>query len=301
MTGRPSRWRWVWAAGFGLLLLATLSWFRAQRGERTVSQASEAGSLAGVSEDAPTDSGLAAPEESAGQRSEAELAPETDSSAAPSPRDPSAGRLVVRVFSRNPRAPLAGVRVLVLCDEPELALPAQVDGTHGSLDAAPLTTSEGTVEFELPSGVALRLFAHTSAGDFGGAERRLEPLEAGEPRELVLELASGPDRVVHGRVLDEATSEPLAGARIEIQEEQQRAQESDADGRFVAHVRSWKNPRLEVRLAGYSRGTSPAFVGHDTPAEALEVRLTRGANLTVRVLGGSGEPLLGVRAVLTIG
>ncbi|MEQ1891424.1 MAG: carboxypeptidase regulatory-like domain-containing protein, partial [Planctomycetota bacterium] len=208
--------------------------------------------------------------------------------------------LHVRVVAAESRAALAGVRVTVHAEKggsPSLS----VESMRGTLTESPRTESAGEVQFEVPAGEALRLSARGESGEAGQTSLVLAPLAPGELCELVLELPTEPDLMFHGRVLDDASGAPIAGARLELREgihAPALAGESAADGYFQLRLGSWRHALLTVSASGYAQREVPVTSGHETPALACEVRLARHASLAVRLWDGAGAPVVGALVVL---
>jgi hypothetical protein len=120
-------------------------------------------------------------------------------------------------------------------------------------------------------------------------------LGEGETTHVRLELNAG--ETVRGKVLDDETGGPVAGATVSLYTSPISA-ETDARGAFeLAHV-PW-DPRtrrtIEVRAEGYAHaerhvGATMDGGTEDGGTEELEIRLLRPATLSLRCVDGKGAP-----------
>ena len=236
-------------------------------------------------------------EASPGTRGEVEVSEE------PGRESPAARQLavlVVRVASEEDRTPIEGEHVFV---RPRSAGPryslAELEGSEGSLGEAPRSSSEGLVTLRLPAG-EYSAFIATSAV---GPDNRIDfELEGGEEREIEFLLPTRPDLPFHLRVVDADTEAPLQGSNVSLYglPATMNAQggpaqaETDTDGRVVFQVPSWTPIGGVVTHTGYGVAHVVVRRGHGTPAEAMAVRLRRGALLRGSVLDQNGLPLEGI-------
>jgi hypothetical protein len=125
------------------------------------------------------------------------------------------------------------------------------------------------------------------------------PLPAGEATEMVVEIRYALDLDFHGLVVDDATSEPVAGASIRGEEERADVNlVTDAFGRFALRVTSWEEARANATALGYARRMFRLGTDHENQANSLVVRLIRSATLRVSVIDAEAKAL--ARAGLTV-
>ena len=123
---------------------------------------------------------------------------------------------------------------------------------------------------------------------------------SGEPLTLVLEGTSG----LRGTLLDEASSEPIAGATVVLLEEldgsgRVHTTTSNAEGVFEAKGLTPGMWRVYARAAGYVVPSAPLIdVGTETPV-ALELRLDRGLVFEGVVVDAEDLPHEGARVNIT--
>ncbi len=218
---------------------------------------------------------------------------------APAAATPSTALLRVRTVSKENGKPLSGVRVIA---EPRTARPGAsfkfIEGSHATLNECPRSAADGFAEIEVEANMACRV---RSAGAVGGTEFvqvDVDAIPAGETRDIVLELRSAMDLVFHGRAVDAASHEPVAGALVTIRsgaipEEADRKHSTDSDGRFEVLVQSWNHAALTLDAAGYASVLVLPSAAHETPATAFEVELSRPATLRVQILDVAGQPIEG--------
>lgn len=219
--------------------------------------------------------------------------------------------LVVRCVAKPGGQPLSGIRVSVSTRQPRGPGGApDGDGTRGTLDKAPITGAEGQVEFDLPSGVELHIFAGPERDEAGYVDRDLAALAKGERRVLVLEIAAGLDLGFQGLVIARESSAPIAGARVLVlrstgpqaregdqgEERFEKLAEAttDQDGRFDLATSSWKNPFVRVDAEGFGPVLFAPGTGHATRETARVVKLDRSAAIEATVVDANGAPLPGV-------
>ncbi len=204
------------------------------------------------------------------------------------PDDPMA-LLRVRVVDVASRQPIAGVNV-----------------TFRTLGTAPRTSPSGPPEDQVVDvgltggdGIAIQMIPPgvrwevIVAPEFGRAARiRSEPLAAGEEHDVLLEIVTAPDCVLHGRVIARDTNAPIPDAVVRI-EPKHDVVATASDGTFRAEMRSWRDEGLEVRAPGYGPRWIARAPGHETPNRAIDVVLDHGAALQVNVLDPAGMPVSG--------
>jgi protocatechuate 3,4-dioxygenase beta subunit len=123
-------------------------------------------------------------------------------------------------------------------------------------------------------------------------------VSAGPVSSIEVLLASG--STLAGKVLDEETGAPVAGARVKVGFRETKETASDAEGRFIIRGippsalhdgRGW----LNVTHAGFApHSRDVVCLGRDEKSP-IEVRLSRGGSVAGRVLGPDGEPVRGAR------
>lgn len=240
---------------------------------------------------------LPAPEATEIQREEVEAAP------APEERARGAG-FGVRVLARESGQPIAGVHVLLTSAHGSAGWLGQVPGRTlaGGVRRAcpcPMTDADGRVELEARVGEESTLIVNLLENV---RARRMEldvpAFAVGERRELELMLETRDDLRWFGRVLDDATGTPLAGAEAEWGGSELRRAVSAADGMLVLDFASWQASEVEVALAMYLPTSLALERGHESVELARPIRLLRPAALEVRVRDGQGAPKSRVRVEL---
>jgi len=225
--------------------------------------------------------------------------------ASPSKSD-SEATLVVRVIDAQSRAPLPQVRILMLNPAQESSGSRHVEGTKGSLDISPITGEEGIVEFVLPVGVDLGLWARGDENNAGSVNREIPKLKPGERRDLTIELPTGNDLHYFGRVLSRESKSPVVGATVTVLHPDRKYFSSKgpspkdalptecvtgSDGLFELWMPSWKNPELQVQAVGFAYVLLQVGKEHETPEQAKTILLSRSASLRVHLLDVGGVPI----------
>lgn len=233
-------------------------------------------------------------------------APERVSTATPAvfaaePVPPGEADLVVRVLDRTSGEPLSGVRLALY--EPGRAVPSRpVAGAEGAVGVNPLTGAGGAATFEVPAGRTLRLSAQGGAASAGSSSLVVDPLAAGESRDLVVQLAPGLELPFHARVVDAERGTPIVDAEVRIREHVAGSREasawsapgppdavSDATGAFVLARPTWIAASAQVDAVGYGPTTFPLGDGHERSDRSRTVELAREASVTVQVSSGATE------------
>lgn len=119
-------------------------------------------------------------------------------------------------------------------------------------------------------------------------------LPATEPVRIVVDRGAAP---IAGRVLDAATGEAVAGARVVLWESERRDDSrleavTDEQGEF--RIRS-AIPELSFRVQ--ADGYAPTYDRFIEPPEEVTIRLERGGRITGRVLDEGDEPAGGVTVI----
>ena len=249
---------------------------------------------------APDPIPLAAPEARASKpqaldSAQPENAPECErAEVAPTIRETTkatTARLVVICRAKETAAPLAEQQVHVYGSELKPGPIPEGTGVHGKLGEILMTGADGRVEFEVPPATALHLTANSrkfGANAYG--TREIEPLKAGEQREVVLELATQDDARFCGRVISRETKQPIAAAEVHGGP---RALETDSDGRFELPYATWSMVQISVLARGYAECDVSAQTGHETPEKALVLELERSCTLIGHLKdGASGKYVL---------
>ncbi len=154
--------------------------------------------------------------------------------------------------------------------------------------------SDGAVEYHVPSNVALAVEAGGSGAEFGfPVHVEVEPLAPAERRALDVRLPVGGQHFF-GRVIDRASGEPIADARVGVREGDAYSDvalvTSVADGGFELAVSDQRTFRLRIEADGYAPAWGAVTADHDTPARALVLALCRPATIVGRVVWTSGMP-----------
>ena len=206
--------------------------------------------------------------------------------------------LAVRVVAREDGEPLADVGVFVR-------------RTFGRALSA-RTGTEGRVELEVPEDFELIAGVWPDPGRHGDASKVLPALARGERVELELRVATRPDQVFYGRLVDDETGEPVSPAVLHTaslgsesgsghagHERGPGAAPVEADGRFRLEIGTWDLVLLCVHAPGWSLATVQLSGGHDAPARERIVRLTRAGELAVDVVDGEGRALEEIQVRVT--
>jgi hypothetical protein len=174
--------------------------------------------------------------------------------------------------------PLAGVRVRLVGDRrgrpaeaPEELLAGGTTDGHGAVALLPARRARSAVLVEAEGRVP---------------ERR--PLAAGEAAvAVVLPRAAA----VRGRVVEEGSGAPVAGARVEAFPGSGASAVADGEGRFLLDGLRTTDRSLRVRSARHPRGSVPLVPVAGETVET-EIRLRTGATLRGRVtIPGTGRPV----------
>jgi hypothetical protein len=137
-------------------------------------------------------------------------------------------------------------------------------------------------------------------------------LAAGTRREIVLEVPSGPDWDIAGRVVEKGSGASIAGARVRIASGKYACYdgisahsmstlaraETDGEGRFELQFAVANYSALLVEAPGYAL----SFVrlgSFETRQVPLVVRVERGASLELRIVDAAGAPRPGTVARVT--
>jgi carboxypeptidase family protein len=232
---------------------------------------------------------LAEPAVDPGPRREDGTAPSTETEAP----EQAGALLAVRLLARESGAALPGV---------EIVLNPDAHGYHGYRGVT--TDAEGRAELVAGPGGTHRLVVNP----YGQTHVRRDeflvpPLRAGDRREIELELVTQGDLRWFGRVLDDATGTPLAGARVTWLEGGPPtvpvAAFSAADGICALEFADWEEARVRVESPGYLPAEVALVRDHESVERACSLRLERPGRLDVRVRDPLGAPLGDVSVQLT--
>jgi len=270
------------------LLLALTVWWVSRSGPDSVGLAPELGASSVATSAAP---GIQTPLELAGsaERAGSRSAPALPAAADPGSTAPRIDTAVLRVSvkAKEDGHPLEHVHVSAWRD----------GGTVLASGQAILTDGEGMADIQVPAGIDLLVSAQGEGARAGNATLPVVALAPGERREVTLLVASGPDLVFCGRILDRDSKAPVANAQIVPIDAREGGQEdvvvSRGDGSFQIDLRSWLAKALQIDAATHGRALVRIVPGHETPARALEILLDRGASITARVLRADGSGILG--------
>lgn len=195
--------------------------------------------------------------------------------------------LTVLVLGEEDGAPLAGV---VLFDEPWPAQPVPEAFSKPAI----VTDKLGRATFHLAPGGA-------GICSLSQPERKLVvELAPGEKRADVLRLRCRADLNFVLRILDAGSGQPLAGARVDVQDFNFPVTwvtggipVAIADERGLAELRlpAWLALKGSVSCAGYGPVSVPLEGPHGDREHALEVPLAAGARLEGLVVDARGAPL----------
>jgi hypothetical protein len=166
-----------------------------------------------------------------------------------------------------------------------------IEGSVGDFDHRPITGADGRVELELDSGVDFGLGAQ---GDFvaaGSASADVPALKPEEARSVTLELDSGLDAHLFGKVVADESSSPIEGARVLTSNGSTDGVRSGPDGRFDLELALWRRPYLEISAKGFGLALVVPGYGYGSVEDPIVVRLVRSCSLIARVLDRGGKPI----------
>lgn len=242
--------------------------------------------------------------ERATERTEVASAEAESAQAAPPPRTESWTGLRVRTVSRDTRAPIAKIPVSARTAGSRVSIHA-VAGSRGTIAERPSTDADGYAELVIDAGFVGTVHAYGLDGVAGFESATIDtPLASGEVRDVVIELPTALDVVLHGRVIDRETGAPIPGAQVgpslglgKIRDD--LVQRTDADGRFRVEGATWRPHVVQVLAIGYEPAALRVGPGHADATTALEIALSRSASARITVSGADGAPIAGKRVALT--
>lgn len=252
------------------------------RAPRLVGEASEGASAATAAEELAS----AAGEEAPALPERDDVAPTRTTPAAEPPLD-AAPLLEAVAIDAASGAPLPDLRAFLG------SAPGEPQWTAAGGSGQTFFTDEaGRVSFPAVAGRALVL---SFVRDDGPAWPReaIPPLAAGERREVLVELATGIDRVFWGRVIDDASDLPIQGCRVSVRHRSEVEgavweATSDAEGLFELRLATWQMGDAELRATAYPEATFLLAGGHELPERAMVLRLSRAAALAGEIKPGNG-------------
>ncbi len=204
------------------------------------------------------------------------------------------GLLRINVVARETREPLPGVPCVLFRSTSDVGFARQVGRSRGRPDGFLITDATGLVEYLVPQDVSLRLWVNPFSERTGEEELDVPALRAGEERSIEIALATEMDRRSYGRVIDEETEAPIAGAIVSLCGNTDLRVESAPDGIFELPTATWRDNPIRVEKAGYATVSGQKVTHCEDPARPCEVRLSRAAALLVEVTDALRAPLEGV-------
>ncbi len=276
-------------AGVALLLALAVWWVsRSGHDSAGLGLGLELGTSAETTSSTPE---IEAPPELAGsdQRAGSRAAPALPASTDPGSTAPGSDAAILRVIvkAKEDGRPLEHVHVSAWSN----------NGTVLASGQAIQTDGEGMADLQVPAGIDLLVSAQGEGARAGKATLPVVALAPGERREITLVVASGPDLVFCGRILDRESKDPVANAAIVPIDSRDGSQHegviSRADGSFQIDLRSWLAGALRIDAPTHGRALVRIVPGHETPARALEILLDRGGSITARVLRADGSSIPG--------
>src|SRR3989338_8890051 len=198
-----------------------------------------------------------------------------------------AGRIIVNVSARG--QPLSGVDVDLFRYEDLLANPEV-----GPVDST--VAYDGQAVFNKPQGSYL-VKAYDSTGNYGLRQSERITVYAGQSATVNLELTSNVKGKIAFKIVDKATRQALAGARVTLRlaadDSEFKSLETGADGVVVFNVSDDVDYRVTVEAAGYVlEKVASARISANTPEVALEKCSAQKCGLlSVQVLDEDGSPV----------
>ncbi len=221
--------------------------------------------------------------------------------------------LWIEVVSADTGAALVGVH-LGISSAGVLSYSGEgVSALEGAPGKFPDTDAQGRARFRLPPGAYT---LHVSWGERGGGRKDIEVAELadGEERTQRIELPTANDLRFLGRVLDEGSGAPIAGADVllfegsswgtswpiyqpsEVIAELARTS-TDAEGRFEVWSASWKRTMVRVRAPKLVPAFVPVQPGHSERELEIVLRLG-GSAVLVATIEQAGKPAVGISVCL---
>jgi hypothetical protein len=230
-------------------------------------------------------------------------------------RDPIDARQEMSVAEEDtPSVPTATLRILVLDDRTDEPLPGvevmvarQLDeaetaehmlswsklGISGagitvkqSVAPSEATDEHGRLECKAPPDMTLFVSVSDRNHVVEDREVTVEPLRAGEAREVLVRLSAGGLRFV-GKVLERESKVPLEGVEVFLEESEEPDEalaQSDQAGFFEVTLDEDQDHWLTLQAAGYGRARCQVVRGHDRRDNAQVFRLERSASIVGHVV-----------------
>lgn len=222
----------------------------------------------------------------------------------------SLAALTIRAVAKDTRDPLERVRVSVAPVQPGGGYSLSwAEGERGRLNELVTTSAEGVAEFDLQPEQALRVRLEGEDLYVGTIEVTIEPLTAGEQRELSVEVPTGPDLHFVGRLVDEA-DEPVRDARVVVPDSHgpvvngKRVRsyaetKTDPQGFFSFDGLSWARQKVEIDVPGFGLTLVALTTGHERKETAQIIRLLRASSIEAVVTAEAGTSVEGVTLHVT--
>lgn len=221
--------------------------------------------------------------------------------------------LWVEVVSADTGAPLAGQCLVITRRGRRNWEGESVSAMEGGIDRFPETDEHGRARFRLPPR-AYTLHVRWEEGAPARREVEVAELAPGEVRTLRVELPTEPDVPFHGRLVEEGSGAPLAGADVllfeagtwgkpwpiyqpsEVLAELARTT-TDGEGRFEVVAPSWKSAMVRVSAAGHAPAFVPVEPGHACPEDEV-VLPVGGSGVLIATVQQGGRPVPGIQVNL---
>lgn len=234
--------------------------------------------------------------------------------------DEQTATLVISTRAAGSHAPLAHVRVFPRQMDPQTARMwggSLVESSVAGLGQCPISDERGIVKVDVLSGVETALTAQAEGDSFAHAHGAVGRLQAGEHKDVALDLSSDGDVRFYGRVVLSEGNRPIVGAFAEVVQADCTGSANEAGefgndctitvmetiqishtGIFKVQLASWKPLDLRVKGPGVGMAIIHVTEGHETEKTAMEIVLQRAASLQVRVVDAQEVPVSGSKVRL---
>jgi 5-hydroxyisourate hydrolase-like protein (transthyretin family) len=175
-----------------------------------------------------------------------------------------------RVTESQTQQPVAGAQ-LQLLDTAGVSVAEAVTDADGTFRLQPSAAGEYRLR---ANRVGLRSTLTRALPLAGGETVAVEVRMAPQPVVMDSAVATARRQGIHGRVLDDQTGQPIAGARVtllDVRENRAGSTETDAAGWFHLRVRTADGYFLRAERAGYQGATAHSITV--TPDDSVEVEL----------------------------
>jgi len=231
---------------------------------------------------------------------------------------PTTALLLVRVTDRASGRVLEGASIAL-----DPAGPGETPGEHedpsqvlanpsDEIDAR--TDGLGEALIEVPSGIRMSMRVRDRGPEIGRSDLRISALEPGERREIQVVLPRGVEVQHWVRAVSGPSEEPIVGATVLLlfagapmplnanspTDALESAVTTDSEGLARLSVPSWKSALARIDAPGFGPRIAVVVPGHDEPARAQVVTLSRSSSLIASVTASPGIPLAGASLVLTL-